>query len=785
VLSSIHLRVVGLLLCLAATCASCAAPAPQRERHTFEIGDTDFLLDGRPFVIRSGEMHANRIPRECWRQRLKMARALGLNTVCAYLFWNRHEAQRGRFDFAGWNDMAEYCRIAQEEGLWVILRPGPYSCAEWEFGGFPAWLLETPDIQLRSRDPRFFDAARRYLLEVGRELAPLQVTRGGPILMVQVENEYGSYGRDKEYIGALRDVLREAGFEVPLFTCDGPSQLVNDTRDDLFCVVNFGSDPQANFAALRKVRPAGPAMCGEYYPGWFDSWGKPHHVGDTQRIVAELGSMLEARQSFSIYMVHGGTSFGFSSGANAPPFAPQSTSYDYDAPIDEAGRATAKFHALRELFSRHLEPGETLPPIPPPQPITSFAPVRLDERAELFAHLGSPRFAVEPRTMEALGQATGVVVYRHDLGAGPAGTLTIREPHDVARVYLDGRLVGTVDRRFKKSTVELPARVFSSSRLDIAVEALGRVCYGGELADRKGLLKPVELTTNGATRVLEGWNAFSVPLDERWLAALEFQRADASPAAPAVWRGTFELAEPGDTWLDLRAWSRGMVWVNGHALGRYWRIGPQQTLYLPGCWTRAGANELLVLDVDGGVGEPVIAGLAAPILDDVQPDFAAPKLHRKPQETLDLTAVAPAAEFTFADAREWQRVELGARGRWLCLEALASTRADPFTTVAELELVAADGAKLALAPENVVFADSEELGGDDGNAGNALDGDPATFWHTEWASAQPKHPHRLVIDLGSERELAALRYLARQDSPNGRLAQVRVYVSGTPFAGLR
>jgi beta-galactosidase len=280
-----------------------------------------------------------------------MARAMGLNTVCAYLFWNMHEPRPGQFDWSGQADAAEFCRIAQQEGLWVILRPGPYSCAEWEMGGFPSWLLKHENIQLRTRDARYLDAVKRYLAEVGRVLGPQQVTKGGPILMVQVENEYGFHGKDAAYMGDLRQMLLDAGFDVPLFACNPKDHLRDGFRADLFPVVNFGSDTEGGFKALRQVLPTGPLMCGEFYPGWFDTWGAPHHLGKTDQYLRDLEYMLKAGGSFSIYMAHGGTTFGFWTGADRP-FKPDTSSYDYDAPISEAGWTTEKFFKTRELFAK-------------------------------------------------------------------------------------------------------------------------------------------------------------------------------------------------------------------------------------------------------------------------------------------------------------------------------------------------------------------------------------------------------------------------------------------------
>ena len=322
-----------------------SAPGP---RHTFAIGEQAFLLDGRPVQIRCGEIHFARVPRAYWRHRLQMCRAMGLNAVCAYLFWNFHEASPGAYDWAGQADAAAFCRLAQEEGLWVILRPGPYACAEWDGGGLPWWLLKHPDIKLRTLDPDFLRPAAAWLKEVGRVLGPLQVTRGGPILLVQAENEYGSYGKDAAYLGAIRQALLDGGFDVPLFACNPGNDLANGLRRDLFQVVNFGKDPAKAFAQLRAVQPAGPLMCGEFYPGWFDTWGAPHHLGDTPQYLADLESMLKTGASFSIYMAHGGTTFGLWAGADRP-FKPDTSSYSYDAPIDEGGVAREKFAPTRAL----------------------------------------------------------------------------------------------------------------------------------------------------------------------------------------------------------------------------------------------------------------------------------------------------------------------------------------------------------------------------------------------------------------------------------------------------
>jgi len=776
---------LALVLCLASGCSSSGDARPAAgPAHRFEIGPDEFLLDGRPFVIRSGEMHAARVPREAWQQRLRMIRALGCNTVCAYLFWNQHEPRKGEFDFAGAADVAEYCRLAQAEGLWVILRPGPYSCAEWDLGGFPSWLLAEPNLQLRSRDARYLAAVERYLKRVGAELAPLQVTRGGPILMVQVENEYGSYGQDKEYIGALRDMLVRAGFQVPLFTCDGPAQLVHGARDDLFSVVNFGSNPDAAFAALRKVRPSGPLMCGEYYPGWFDSWGKPHHRGEVDSALKDLESMLQKRQSFSLYMAHGGTSFGFSAGANSPPFSPQSTSYDYDAPISESGHATPKFHALRALFARHLNPGETLPPIPPAPPSTGFARVTLGEGVPLLADLGERRHFGDVLTMEQLGVPHGALLYRGKLPPGGPATLRLVDVHDIAYVYLDGQRIEVLDRRARQGAVKLGARE-KEGVLDILVEALGRVNYGPDLHDRKGITQRVVLADERGERELGSWEVFGLPFDAQHLARLAYRPVPAPLGVPAFYRGRFELQAPADTHLDTRGWSKGFVWVNGRNLGRYWKIGPQQTLYVPGAWLRKGRNEVVVLDLDGETGSLALQGLAEPLLDQLGEDALARRALRRPGQELTLAGLVPVVTETFADGPAMQSAHFEPRkARYVALVAHSAQRDEAFTSLAELELIGLGGVALPRSNWRVLYADSEELASEDGSALNVLDGDPQTLWHTQWSASQPAHPHALVLDLGEEQALTGVRCLPRQANANGRIKRCEVFLSNTPFAGL-
>ncbi len=563
-------------------------------RHTFGWQGEHFLLDGKPFQILSGEMHYARVPRPYWRDRMRKMRAMGLNTLCAYMFWNVHEPQPGQFDFDGNLGAATFIRTAQEEGLWVILRPGPYSCAEWDFGGFPAWLLATPDMKVRSSDPRFLAAASKYLARAGRELAPLQITRGGPILMVQVENEYGSFGRDKVYLNAIRQMIRDAGFDVTLYTSDGsqPDMLAAGTLPDALSAINFGDgdDPAAEFANFAKFRQNVPRMCGEYWVGWFDHWGEKHHVRPPELSARGLEWMLSRGISVNLYMVHGGTSFGFMSGANYDrAYQPDISSYDYDSPLDEAGRPTKKFFALREVLQKHQPPNTQLPALPKPQPMVEIPRFELKESARLDGLLVNPIRSPRPQTMEAAGQSYGFILYRKTFDRAARGRLEIVEARDYVLVCRDGKRLGVLDRRLKQTSLEV--ELTAGQLLDILVENMGRINFGPQLvSDRKGITEKV--TLNG--QELTGWEIYPLPM-------VDLSRLAFSPApkpAPALHRGAFELASPGDTFLDLRGWGKGCAWINGNNLGRYWSIGPQQSLFVPAAWMRPGRNEVLLLDLE-------------------------------------------------------------------------------------------------------------------------------------------------------------------------------------------
>lgn len=596
------------LAALSAPLLPAAAWAQDRPAHTFGWKDEHFLLDGRPFLIRSGEMHYPRVPRPYWRDRMRKMKALGLNTLCTYVFWNLHEPRSGQFDFSGNLDLAEYLRTAHSEGLWVLLRPGPYICSEWDFGGLPAWLLADPAIQVRSADAKFLEAAHRYVERVGREVRSLQVTHGGPILMVQVENEYGSFGSDKQYLGAVRKMIQNAGFDVTLYTSDGSgkSNLAGGTLDGVLSVINFGdtSNPEREFANFADFRQNVPRMCGEFWVGWFDHWGERHHTTAPARSAAGLEWMLSRGISASLYMVHGGSSFGFMSGANdGRVYEPDISGYDYDSPLDEAGRPTAKFQALREVLRKYAE--APLPELPAPLPIVEVPRFPLRESAPVASRLGRPLLSPSPLSMEAAGQSYGYILYRKRIERAFRGPLEIAAVHDYAVLYQGDRRLGTLDRRLHQDRLDVDLE--AGQTLDILVENLGRTNFGPLLiSDRKGIVGRV--TLDGEE--LKNWEVYPLPMENPGT----WPFTEKPARGPALHRGVFQVKQLGDTFLDLRGWGKGAVWVNGHNLGRYWKIGPQQSLFLPASWLLSGSNQVVVLDLDEG-GERSLAGMTDPVYD--------------------------------------------------------------------------------------------------------------------------------------------------------------------------
>jgi beta-galactosidase len=748
--------------------------AQTKASHTFSIGDKDFLLDNQRFQIRCGEIHFARIPEEYWEHRLKLCKAMGLNTVCAYLFWNYHEFESGKFQWEGSRDVVKFCQLAQKEGLWVILRPGPYACAEWEMGGLPWWLLKNPDIKLRTRDTVFIDATRRWMKEVGKVLGSQQITKGGPILMVQVENEYGYFADDAQYMGIMRQSLIDAGFNVPLFACNPPLALKRGLRKDLFQVVNFGSNPEAGFKTLREVQPNGPAMCGEFYSGWFDTWGLPHHKGNIQGYLTDLEYMLKNNASFSIYMAHGGTSFDLWAGCDRP-FKPDVSCYDYDAPISEAGWIGEKFQKTRELMAKYLLPGETLPEPPATNPVIEIPEFQLQEIAPLFDNLPRPKKDIIPQNMEAYNQGRGVIVYRTTLPAGEACILQAKEIRDFAWIYIDNKQMGIMDRRNRSFSVPIPKRS-KKTTLDILVVPMGRVNFGIEVHDRKGIFSPVSITSDNKSSELKNWSIYNINLTPDMLAQVKWQKGKTS--SPAFWHGQFTLNTTGDVFLNVSSWGKGVVWVNDHCLGRFWNIGPTQTMYLPGVWLKKGINNITVLDILGPQ-EPKLTGLKLPILNQLRPELDF--IPRKSKGTFSQDSTEAVYKGSFTPEPRIQEVKFPKtfQGRQFCIESINSFNGSDQASISELDILDENGNSIPHTVWTIAFTDSEENASEDGSALNAINGQAVDYWITTLNGEQSKkHPHKLVIELGNDTKISGFRYTSRPGNKNaaGRIKDYRIYI---------
>ena len=593
-----------------AVATTVASPGPDGKPQTFAAEDDHFALDGAPFQIISGAIHYPRIPRAYWRDRLRKAKAMGLNTVETYAFWNVHEPSPGKFDFTGQYDIAEFIREAQQEGLYVVLRPGPYICAEWEFGGYPPWLLKDPNMVVRSSYPGFMAAAQNYIQQLAKQTAPLQIGNGGPIIAVQVENEYGSYGADHAYMEQIHKALVNAGYTTSmLYTADGAKELQDGSLPELPAGVNFGEgDAESSFATFDKLRPHAPHFNSEYWDGWFDHWGSKHETRSTEKQLADLKWMLSRGYSVNLYMFAGGTSFGWMNGANSngKDYQPDVTSYDYDVPVAESGELRPKFFQFRDLITQIT--GKTPPPPPAPIESIAIAPVELKESSSFWANLAEAHVAPAPLTMEAVDQSYGYILYRTHLTVPAEGQLELPGLHDYAQVYVDGKVQGTVDRRLNPSTLMLHAATGShASQLDILVENTGRVNYGKKInEERTGLLQTPTL----AGKSLRGWSTYSVPMLAPSTLAYSAQPCNGA----CYYRAHFTVEKPGDTFLDTSKLGKGIVWVNGVALGRFWDVGPQQTLYLPRPMLHEGANEVVVFDLKGEPGRTV-EGKLEPVLD--------------------------------------------------------------------------------------------------------------------------------------------------------------------------
>lgn len=563
----------------------------------FAVSGKQFTYDGKPVQLLSGAIHYFRIVPEYWRDRLLKLKACGLNTVETYVAWNVHEPNEGQFNFSGQADLVRFIEIAGELGLYVIVRPSPYICAEWEFGGLPAWLLSEPDMKLRCYHKPFLDKVDAYYDVLLPKLKPLLCTNGGPIIAMQIENEYGSYGNDKRYLEYLKDGMIRRGVDVLLFTSDGPTDVMlqGGMVDGVLATVNFGSRTEESFSKLLEYQPDKPLMCMEYWNGWFDHWGEEHHTRDAKDAAAVLDDMLKIGASVNFYMFHGGTNFGFYSGANYGGFyEPTVTSYDYDSALSENGELTEKYYAFREVIGKYAEVDESI--LPEPIRKKAYGRIPLTARAELFDSLSLLSRPVErtcPEPMEKLGQNYGFILYTTRVsGPREKASLILQEVHDRALVFLDGEYKGVLERWDKESKVELEIPK-EGAELSILVENMGRVNYGPKLKDYKGITEAVRL----GYQALYHWTIHTLPLDD--LSPLKFQESGPVSEKPVFYRGTFQVEEAADTFLDMSGWTKGVAYINGFNLGRYWKRGPQQTLYIPGPLLKEGENEIVIFELHG------------------------------------------------------------------------------------------------------------------------------------------------------------------------------------------
>ena len=782
---------------------------------TFTIGSKTFLLNGEPFVVKAAEIHYPRIPRPYWEHRIQMCKSLGMNAVCIYIFWNIHEQQEGQFNFTDNNDIAEFCRIAQKNGMYVIVRPGPYVCAEWEMGGLPWWLLKKKDIKLRERDPYFMERVKIFEEKVGEQLKPLTIQNSGPIIMMQVENEYGSYGEDKPYVSEIRDCLRGIyGKELELFQCDWSSNFEKNGLDDLTWTMNFGTGANIDnqFRRLGELRPNAPKMCSEFWSGWFDKWGARHETRPAKDMVEGMDEMLSKGISFSLYMTHGGTSFGHWAGANSPGFAPDVTSYDYDAPINEWGLATPKFWELRKMMQRYDERGFPLqggrkgglPAVPKaPMPIITVPKFELTEFAPLMSAMTEP-VKGNLKTFEEMNMGWGTMMYSTRLPEITSQSELTGEFHDFAQVFIDQKYIGKIDRVKNEKSLTIPA-IKKGEDLIIIVEGMGRINFGRAIKDFKGIIGNVTLTTetDDVEMVLtpKNWANVAIPDDyETAKKVLDMVKGVNDRVAsgevkgcvpalaltqgyegskklgdllkPGYHRGYFNLKKVGDTFLNFETWGKGQVWVNGHAMGRFWSIGPQQTLYVPGCWLKKGQNEVIVLDIVGP-RETVVWGQAEPELNKLQLEKS--NKHSNIGDKPDLNSATPVATGTFKAGNGWQTVKFHApqKGRYLAIECLSTQKEGDRVAIAELYLQGADGKRLSREPWKTKYANSEDEAGN--NLGDKVfDLQESTYWQTEKGAAAP---HLLVIDLGSVQNVTALEYLPRaeQGAP-GSIKDFKIYL---------
>ena len=584
------------------------------QARTFSIGDEHFMLDGEPFRILAGALHYFRVHPDLWADRIHKARLMGLNTIETYVPWNEHSPQRGVFDTTAGLDLARFLDLVAAEGMFAIVRPGPYICAEWDNGGLPGWLFTDPAVGVRRNEPLYMAAIAEYFDALLPIVADRQIDRGGPVILVQIENEYGAYGDDKSYLHALVELNRAGGITVPLTTIDQPTDqmLADGGLPELHKTGSFGSRATERLATLRRHQPTGPLMCAEFWNGWFDFWGAHHHTTGAAEAAAELDELLATGASVSLYMFHGGTNFGFTNGANDKGvYQPTVTSYDYDAPLTESGEPGPKFWAFRDIIAKYAPVTDEVPTAPAPAQVFEVA---LDRSIPLSDALLSPSSSLGSwagydhlPTLDELGHFRGFALYRTTVEAG--GVLSFGEVRDRAQVFVDGAPVGVLSRDRHDSALVLPG----GGVVEILVEDQGRVNYGPRIGEDKGLIGPATLDGAPLTR----WEVLPLSFAELPARVTEAGAAGGasapSVAGPAFAGGSFEIDEPADLFLSTAGWGKGNAFVNGFNLGRYWSAGPGETLYVPGPLLRRGRNELVVFETLA-IAEPVARFVGAPEL---------------------------------------------------------------------------------------------------------------------------------------------------------------------------
>ncbi len=747
---------------------------------TFTAGDKTFLLNNKPFVVKAAELHYPRIPRPYWEHRIKMCKALGMNTICLYVFWNIHEQREGEFDFTGNNDVAAFCRLCQKNDMYVIVRPGPYVCAEWEMGGLPWWLLKKKDIRLREQNPYFMERVRLFEQKVGEQLAPLTIQNGGPIIMVQVENEYGSYGTDKAYVSAIRDIVKASGFDqVSLFQCDWSSNFLNNGLDDLTWTMNFGTGANIDqqFKRLGEVRPNAPKMCSEFWSGWFDKWGARHETRPAKDMVEGMDEMLSKGISFSLYMTHGGTSFGHWAGANSPGFQPDVTSYDYDAPINEYGHATPKFYELQKMMAKYND-GKKLPAVPKaPMQLISVPEFKLTEYKPLYYGVGESKESKTPLTFEDMDMGWGTMIYETSVPATESASTLTGDFHDFAQVYVNGKYVGKIDRVKNEKSLELPAMP-QGANLTIVVEGMGRINFGRAIKDHKGIIGNVTLSTQkdncDITLTPTLWTNSAIPDDyaiAKEVLSMKTTKMRSIDSKSGYYRGYFTISKVGDTFINMEAFGKGQVFVNGHALGRFWHIGPQQTLYLPGCWLKKGKNEVVVLDVIGPKGEATAYCQNRPELDKLNLEKS--NKHNEPGHRMDLNSATPVWQGELQGGNGWQTVQFDkpTTGRYFAVQVESSQSGDSQIAIAEVYLLDAQGHRIDRNNWQAYYADSEK---DNATLDKMFDLQESTYWQTEKGAS---FPHLGIVDMGKEVTVTAFEYLPRaeQGAP-GSVKNIKLFV---------